>query len=1766
MASLLRLLCGSVLVAFLLSACDSPPSPSPAPESPPPTATGQQFDLRLEPLAVQAGAPGMMRLAGEIETGDAVDLTQVRQLVRIDLRGQVAEPAWSRVSDRHYRFVLENIARSNQPGDLRVAWDGATLGSSEKGARDLKIPALTAFEVTGVRVEHRPDTFIQVNFSAPLNRQQNLEGLITLDDAAPRLRLDGSVLRIYPPRVTDEPVTLQISGLVQSAAGTALDEDFQQSLVLSLVLPGVSFVGREASILPRAKRLSVPFEAQGVDSVQVIAFKVYENNIGQYLQRSRLHASYADTSVGRYLWRKVYPLPEAQRGNKQRFSLDLTELMAEHPEGLVRIELRLDRSNALIDCPDARPQTPVGAEPGNYDGEDDYGRRNPDWYERYYRDAGYYNYSERNNPCKDAYYFYGDKHLSSRTFMVSDIGLLAKRGQDNRLLVVATRLEDAKPLPGSRVKVYNYQQQLIGQGTTDNYGMLELATEGTPFYLVAEHQQSRAYLRVPRNEALPVNAFDVSGEHVRDGLKGFIYGERDVWRPGDDIHLTFILQDRDGHIPPGHPVRLDFFDPQGVKQASVTQVTPVNDFYTFQLKTAEDAPTGNWRAVVHLGNRYFDKIIKVETITPNRLRLELTAESQPLLAADMPLPMTLSAQWLHGASAAGLKADSQLRLLRRETRFEGFGQYVFDDPARSLDTSPRPVFEGNLDAEGKAGFNLQLELAEPPPGMLTALFTNRVFEGGGDFSTNLRSFEFHPFSHWVGLQVPKGDGYYDAIARDRDHPVNLQTLGPDGKPVAGRELEISVYALEWRWWWDQSGEDLASYAAGEQHRPVANARLTSDAQGRASWQLDKDTYQWGRHLVRVCDLESRHCAGQLVYLGWSWGQQAQAETATQLMLTSDRDSYQVGDTARVRLPQATQGRALLSLENGSRILERRWLDIAAGETEIDIPITAAMAPNIYVHLTLLLPHQQRDSEAPMRLYGIVPLRVEDPATRLAPKLEAPEQVRPEQPFTLSVSETRGRPMTYTLALVDEGLLGITGFKVPDAHSHFYRREALGVNTWDLFDQVVGAYGASLERVLAIGGSDAADEAERQRRERRFPPVVKFLGAFSLSPGETRRHDVTLPPYLGAVRVMLVAGDASGVPAYGQVEASITVTQPLVLLATLPRVLGPGEEVDLPVNVFVSDPALKTVQLSLETNDLLTPLTAEATLAFDQPGDAIGRLKIRVNDALGKARVKVTARSGAETASQEIFIDSRAPNPPSVIREVHTLAPGETWQSSLQPHGLAGTNTTSLEVSSLPPLNLAERLEYLVTYPHGCLEQVTSSAFPQLYLGKLVELDESRQSAIDDHIRAAIDRLRGMQQGNGGFRYWPGGNFVNDWAASYAGHFLVEARRAGYAVPASLLDNWVAYQRDLARRSATDTLHDSQSLVAAYRLYTLALADQPELPAMNRLRERLRSNPGQSASARWLLSLAYQHLGLKEVADELLGPVSPALLDAVQHYEDPGYTYGSQLRDTSLLLLTLVKAGALDAELSWQVAERIADDLSSETWFSTQTTAWALLAMGEFASGRGSAQPMVFALQEGEGAWQSLQSGFSLYRQHLDDPRVKVRNEGTQSLRLLLSNRGVAPDSVDESSAEGLKMDVQFYDMNDQPLDVRRLPQGTDFMAEVTISADFARLPGRGIQDIAATLVIPGGWQIRNERLEGQEPPKGVDYLDIRDDRLLAYFSLWRDQPWRWRYTDSQQTSVTLRLTLNASYTGRFYLPAWQVNAMYNGAVHARIQGRWVEVQ
>ena len=935
-----------------------------------------------------------------------------------------------------------------------------------------------------------------------------------------------------------------------------------------------------------------------------------------------------------------------------------------------------------------------------------------------------------------------------------------------------------------------------------------------------------------------------------------------------------------------------------------------------------------------VGGATFDKTLKVETVMPNRLKIAMDFGTDQLRAKSR-ISGVLSSAWLHGAPARSLKADVELALSPARTSFKRFEEYVFDDPTRKYETERQKIFEGSLDPTGQARIDATVAAEAVAPGKLRADLTTRVFEPGGAFSIDRFSIPYSPYERYVGLRTPKGDKTRGMLLTDTKHRIDVALVDADGAPGGDGEVEVKLYKVDWRWWWERGEEDLAAWADANVHTPLQSA-VVKVANGAGAWELEIKYPEWGRYLLTATDRTGGHRAGKILYIDWpGWAGRGQKEGgggASVLAFAADKPEYAPGETVTLAIPTPRKGRGLVSLESGSRVLRTEWIEAKGEETRYTFTATAEMAPNVYAHVTLLQPHAQTANDLPIRLYGVAPVKVVNPQTRLQPVLEVPEVLAPETTSTVSVREATGRPMAYTLAVVDEGLLGLTRYATPNPWDHFYAREALAVRTWDLYDDVVGAYGAAMERMLAVGGDEAAVSA-KGRRANRFPPMVRFLGPFRLAAKATGTHKIEIPQYVGAVRVMVVAGRDG---AFGAAEKSAFVRRPLMLLATLPRVLGPDESVAL-ARLRLRPRAEGEGRGALRLH--LGPARGGGRGEEDAVVRGGGRRGDRLPPArrspgLGVATATVTATSGAERASQKIELDVRSSTARVTDVLGGTVKPGESWTPEGAFPGLAGTNQATLEVSRVPPIDLGRRLEYLLAYPHGCVEQTVSAAFPQLFLGKLLELTPEKQARVETNVKAALERLRRFQATDGGFGYWPGDDDSADWATNYAGHFAVEAQKAGYLPPPGLLDQWTAFQRRRARGWVPG--EGQAELTQAYRLFTLALAGAAELPAMNQLRERA-SLP---VAAKWRLAAAYQLAAQPEAARALAagGPVT------IAPYRELGGTYGSDLRDRAMVLEAVVLLGM--AEHVGPLAKSLSESLSKNAWLSTQETAYALLALSK----------------------------------------------------------------------------------------------------------------------------------------------------------------------------------------------------------------------------
>jgi alpha-2-macroglobulin len=1689
---------------------------------------------------------------GTIRTADVVTLDELKKMIEAKQGSQqLTVDVKQGATDQEFTFEINDISRTASASTVSINCNGNAIGVDRTDKLQVDVPAVNDFSYLFYRTVQAPEQYLLLQFSDPIKEDQDLDGLISMtNQSGLQFTIEDNTIKVFPANRFEGNYNVNINRGILNSQGTKLTKERAFPVSFEMQKPAVRMVNKGVILPSGDKELVYPFEAVNLKAVDVNVLKIYENNVLQFLQVNDLQGDYELHRVGLPVMTKTIRLDQSgivDFNKWTRFSIDLKDLIKADPGAIYRITISFKQEYSAYPCPGSGTTSKKDELTSTSKlGEESDDENNTNWTSGedegyYYEDYGDDYWANRDNPCHKAYY--KQNRQIGQNIFVSNIGLIAKMGNDGQLKVIVTDLLTAKPIDDAKVDILNYQQQVLKTGETNGDGIADFEKLKDPYFVVVSANKQKGYLKLVDGSALSMSKFDISGSPINKGLKGFIYGERGVWRPGDSIYLTFILKEESLPLPENHPVIMELRNPNFQVVSRLVQTKNAMNFYTFHLKTDENAPTGSWEASVSVGGAKFIKGLRIETVKPNRLKINIDFKKDYLEKEDKA-SATLNAKWLHGAIAKNLTAKVDVLLSASSTSFKQYPGYVFDDKTRTLATEPISIFDGGLDEEGNARVNADIKLEQLAPGKLNATFMTKVFEDGGNFSTDQFSIPYYPYSTMVGLQVPKGNKSSSMIVTDTNHTASIVLVDTKGNLInKPHNIQFEIFKMEWRWWWEQA-ENASNYNASIYNQPLKKATVTAQG-GKANWTFRVNYPDWGRYLIKATDLDNGHAASEVVYMDWpgwySRNNENHPQGAAMLMLTTDKTKYNVGEEVKLTVPTSENSRMLVSLENGTKVLKTYMVAGEKGQTQFTFKATPDMSPNIYVNVTLLQPHAQTVNDLPIRLYGVAPIMIEDPETHLEPIISMPNELEAEKTISLTVSEKNKREMSYTIAIVDEGLLDLTRFKTPDPWQTFYAREALGVKTWDLYDWVIGASSGELARLLSIGGDQGINKKAGQKANR-FPPMVKFMGPFHLK-GGSQTHKIEMPRYVGSVRTMVIAGSARS---YGFAEKTTAVKKPLMVLATLPRVLGPGEKVKLPLSVFAMDKNIRSANVKVKISDLLRVVgSAEKTVSFKTTGEENIDFDLDVLPKIGHAKVEVIVTSGNQKATDVIDIEVRNPNPrvTQVISKV--LEAGETWNTDYKTVGITGTNHGVLEVSSIPPVNLDKRLKYLIAYPHGCIEQTTSSVFPQLYLGDIVDLSADKKADIEQNVKLGIQRLATFQLFNGGMGYWQNSTDADEWGTSYAGHFLIEAEKKGFTVSSDMLRRWKKYQQTRAG-AWTDNGKYSQ-LIQAYRLYTLALSGSADKGAMNRLKECKLND-----DAKWRLAAAYVLAGKQDIANTLTANLSTV----VAPYSEYWWTYGSAVRDEAMILETQLLLNK--KKESFELLKRISEQLGKDEWMSTQTTAYALIAVSKYLVQNMTSSSLKFSYKLNANADVAKNYHKTIGQETLavdngKGGKLQVKNQSTGIIYARLILDGIPETDQSEESMNNLRVNVVYKSTSGSVVNPSELSQGTDFMAEVTVSN-----PGTkgNLEQLALTQIFPSGWEIINTRMADVEKLGNSavpTYQDIRDDRVYSYFNL------------KPNESKTFRLMLNASYAGKFYLPGAYVEAMYDATINARLKGEWIEI-
>ena len=1636
--------------------------------------------------------------------------------------------------NRKFDFTINNLKRESNYQVVDMVLDGKPIDSKSKTTRQLPVYANGVFQIADcvVAKENSSATLI---FTQQL-QQRNIDGFISVTpEMGYRSEIVGNKLVIYFDKSNlyhyqQDDVKLTIGSGIKDANGNSLSTAQTFELDLTDLSPKVRW-SEEGVIIPEVGDATVYFDAICLNSVTLRIVRIFDDNIVSYYQDNDLDDTYGIRKVGRLEKKVSIALESPDPKQWKTFPIVLSDYIDVKAGDMYQLILDFGPADYAFATEASKLLT--------LEDED---------IEAKYWDGQAYNYKDYNydgswyDPLDLCYY--NDVDIR-KNIMVTDLALTAKMGAEDVADVYVFTISEAKPVSGADVTAYNYQRQCIASGSTDSEGHVSLKCANRPAFIMAKDKKGGlSVIKTNNGEALSYSKFDVNGENVEKGIAAFAYSNRGVWRPGDELQLNLMVSDLDSKLPADYPVVMEVYDANSRLYARQTNNSPVGGIYTFNVATSPNDETGQWRAAFKVGNTTVNKYLRVETVKPNRLEIKFnTAE---VISLRTPSSAQLSSKWLNGLTASGLKADIVVKVRRGKTSFAKFPTYTFCNESEDFYPDEMELFNGPLDGQGNASVSFEPLSDIHADQFINATFVTTVYEPSGDFSITSSSAKLSPRQRYVGVELPATEskyGNYYFTNRSWDFPIAV--VKEDGELNKSTiAVDYNLYKLDGYWWW--SSEDsysLQKYVKGTYKSPEMNGTMTL-SNGKGNLSINVSDEKWGLYLLVIKDQQGGNTFAKVLRFDWSYAtihSTGNSDGPIQLAMSSSKPSYNVGENIIVNFPANEKARALVTVEANDRIIMSKVMNNLGTEGQVEIKATEEMIPNVYVYVSLIQP-RNAENDLPLRMYGVVPVKIEDSKLQLKPVITVPETSNTKKTIQVKVGEENNQGMTYTLAIVDEGILGLTNYRTANPYDFFNAKQALRVRTWDNYKYIIDAFTGELGTVYAIGGDGTVNQ--EIALDKRFKAYAVTLGPFELKAGKGENtHEFEVPQCSGALRFMVVAKGKG--KSFGAAEKQMKVIDPITLYATAPRVTAPGDQMTLKVQVLAPNMKGKTLKVVANNKNLEAIGEMPTSVKVDANGEGMVVMKVKVPETLGIATVDVKVSGDGYEAQSTTDIPIRMPYAEKRQTYTKEIAAGAAANFDFDLKGLAGTQDGRVTIASLIPVDLYSRLDYLTTYPYGCLEQVVSAAFPRLYINFFIQQSEEEQNKNREAIQNGIASLKSYQKADFSLTNWVGGNYSDPWTEIYALHFLVEAKNQGFDVPDYLFNGLMKHQADIAKAWAMNPDFKQGETIQAYRLFVLALGGKPEMGALNRFKE-LKMNYSLSSL---LTAATYAQVGKKNMVAQFW----PAA-ESKENMSDYITSFGSATRDLAFLTYSEILCSR-DANSIQGHINDLCEILNTDRWLDTQSTAFALFTLGKYAEKMGTTNTPISATVKVNDAERSLtttqgSTGFAIKPQ-VGGNKVTISNTSDQKLTAKVYTKTSLAEYETVENGNFIRMNVTYVDRNGAPVNPASLSMGQAFSAVITVEnpSDYR------VTELALSYYLASGWEIVNERLfELGTETMGAKHLDIRDDRAYFFFDL------------SSHSKKTFTLKLNATYEGSFMLPAVRCEDMYNNDIYYVVPARPVVVK
>jgi hypothetical protein len=1334
--------------------------------------------------------------------------------------------------------------------------------------------------------------------------------------------------------------------------------------------------------------------------------------------------------------------------------------------------------------------------------------------------------------------------LATQWFIVSDLGLTAFSGNDG-IHVFVNSLATTEPKGEIAVRLVSRGNEVLATRRTDANGHAQFEAglasgEGgsAPAILAAsDGKDDYAFL------SLKAPAFDltdrgVGGRPAPSGLDAFVYAERGVYRSGETAHLTALLRDPHGAAALNVPLTFVVERPDGVEFRRVLVADQGLGGRGLALALPASAPTGTWHVRTFTDPKrppIGETSFLVEDYVPDRIEFDLTSPTGRI-SQNVPAKADVSGRFLYGAPAAKLDLAGDVTITVAKER-SGFAGYQFGLADEEVEAAQQPLDDlPTTDAQGKASFTVKLDKLPSSTHPLEAQITVRMAEPGGRAVEHKLALPVTASGNMIGVK-PLFSG--SALADGASAAFDIVTVAPDGSAIAQRGLRYELLRIDTHYqYYKRDGR--WNYEPVKTTKRVADGTIdtTPDKPGQVSLPVN-----FGRYRLEVSTGDAN---GPVTSVAFDAGfyVEANADTPDMLEVALDKPEYRPGDTMTVAVTARSAGRLTLNVI-GDRLLASETADVQAGMAQVKVPVGADWGAGAYLVATLRRPLDAPAERMPGRAIGVQWFSIDRAAKTLGVELKPPALLRPNSTLRVPVKLSglaAGEEARVVVAAVDVGILNLTNYKPPSPEDYYLGQQALSAEIRDLYGELIDGMQGARGRIRS-GGDEGA---QLQGSPPTGPPVAFYSGLVTVDADGNAEIAFDVPSFAGTLRLMAVAWSKDKI---GHATADVLVRDPVVLAATLPRFLLPGDRSSVHLDLDNVEGEAGDYAIAVTSADAVAAsVTQKLTLRAKDRGALVVPLTATAAGS-GTVRVNVSGPSGF-ALERSFTLSVRSPARILARRTAKPIAKGEslTLSSDLFADLVPGTGSVSVSVGASPALDAASLLAALDRYPYRCSEQITSRALPLLYVSELAkDAHLALDPTTDQRIRDAIDALLTRQDGNGSFGLWSvGGDDL--WLDSYVTDFLTRARERKIAVPDAAfklaldrLRNVVASTTDPGKNGGADL---------AYALYVLArngLAPIGDLRYLADAKLNALSTPIAKAQIAAALAMVGDRTRAERVYAAALAAIAPPSAQAdLAGRED----YGSTLRDAAALVALASEGGAERATVQAAV-QRVEAARADLRPTSTQEDAWLLLAASAMAKDAGKVSLNVGGEPMQRPLYRTIRAN------DLKEP-LRVTNTGEDDVQAVVTVSG-APLTPEPPTAKGFKIERLNYTLGGDPVDPKQVKQNTRLVVVLKVTEAQPQF-GR----VIVADYLPAGFEIDNPHLVSSGDTGTLSWItdavepanaEFRDDRFTAAFERKKDDA----------PVFTVAYVVRAVAPGKYVRPQASVEDMYRPDRFGRTATENVEV-